>query len=227
MRSEDYKLRQAKSTIRQRPFSQELNFANIRSDLAEINEACSDIRWMDDTLDETLGEDDAGVFRLQFADLSADCERLQGEIDDYAYTWTFVGEKEGESYFDALWAGSAGADDLAWYDEVDGDFVQLHTYTMEYAERIAAARVERLTKPKIIELVGDSIWLVRTYMSVKYRYNMLRGVFDLITERGMEWIRTAQSIETAWAKWTESDRYEDERVLDRLLSDLPDRVWIE
>lgn len=98
---------------------------------------------------------------------------------------------------------------------------------MEYAERIAAARVERLTKPKIIELVGDSIWLVRTYMSVKYRYNMLRGVFDLITERGMEWIRTAQSIETAWAKWTESDRYEDERVLDRLLSDLPDRVWIE
>lgn len=228
---EDYKMRTAHNTIKQRPISQELNYYDIVEAFQGIQESCEDIRWMDDVVEDAIGEEMADTFRMQFSDLCADCERFADELSDYRHVWTIEGEDKGASYFDALWAASGGSGTMAWADEDDGEFESIYGWTEYYARKVAEARIERLTKAKILELVGDSIWLVRSYVAIRYRYQMLSGVFDLIRERGVELLQAVKGLEDKWQAWNEArktgDEAETERELDRALADLPDRVWIE
>lgn len=228
---DNYKQRTARNTIKQRPISQELNYYDILESFSDIQEACADIRWMDDAVEDAIGEEMADTFRMQFADLCADCERFGDELRDYRYAWTLDDGDKGASYFDALWAASGGSGTMAWFDEDEREFESIYGWTESYARKVAETRIEKLTKAKILELVGDSIWLVRSYVAIRYRYQMLSGVFDLIRERGGELLKTVKGIEDKWQSWNEArktgDQAETERELDKALAGLPDRVWVE
>ena len=71
--------------MRQRkPLVKNMNLEFIQQDLYEMQEACEDIRWYTDSEDgnDSLinaldgDEDEAYEFKMAFADLCAECERM-------------------------------------------------------------------------------------------------------------------------------------------------------
>lgn len=216
-----------KKTIRARPFSAELNMAAILEKVWDVQNACGDIQWADDQLDDILGDDLANQFRLQYSDLGACCEQLINELGEYRDTWNFVGDGCGDSYWDAMVAASGAANDLVIYDEAgDGDYTPLWGWTEDYYRRIAEARIKNLTKDKIIELIGDVVWLLKNYWDITMRYQLLAGIFDLVREEACQELDTVKGIEEAWTMWIERKDADSERRLDRLTRELPGTVWL-
>lgn len=227
-RVEEFKIMAAKKAIKQKPFSQELNLADISIKVYDIMEACGDVRWMDDQLDDLLGEEWADNYRLQFSNLGNACERFVAELDDYKHQWTMEGDDRGDCWFDAMVASAGGnGGTLAWYEYADAeDYTPLWGYTQECAVNMARTRITRLTKDKMVELIGDSMWILRNYYSIQSRYSTLSGVYELLKEECGEELEVVKGIEDAWAQW-DAERNEDtERELRRVCEWLPDKVWL-
>lgn len=108
MDAEETKRWKARNLRYKKPIVRNLNIAQIQEDLWEIREACEDVRWYTDSEDGTDSlinalagdEDEAYEFKMAFADLCAECERMQ---DDLQEEWV-------PECFDILFV-AAGADD--------------------------------------------------------------------------------------------------------------------
>lgn len=226
-RVDDYKYQIAKKTIRQRPFSMELNYAAIVDTAWQIQSDCTDVQWADDQLEDILGDEVASEFRLQYSDLATAVEQFLNEIEEYSKTWTFDGEERGESYIDAMIAASGGCDDLMLYEGgSESEYTPLTGFVEEQYERMAAARIKALTKDRIIELVGDVLWIVRSYWDIKARYQLLAGIFELIQEEGCQELDAVKGVEEAWAAWDAQKSMEADSRLRSAIRQLPDIVWL-
>lgn len=227
MRDSQVKQAATKKAIRMRPFSRELNFFDISSKIWGIQSECTDIQWADDQLDDILGDELADTFRVQYSDLAGCCERITNDLTEYRNAWDFVGDDRGDAYWDALVSASGGTDDLMVYDEAgEEDYTPINGYMAKYAERMAGSRVKNLTKDKLIELMGDVIWLLKNYWDVMLRFYLLKGIFDLVQEEACQELNTVKGIETAWAAWDEARTYDNESALDLLTAQLPIDVWL-
>ena len=224
----EIKTKAARKVIRARPFSRELNWAAITQSAWDIQSDCTDVQWADDQLEDILGDELAGQFRLQYSDLSYSVQKFIDDCEEYYRSWTFDGGEEyGASFCDAMIAGSGGCDDLMMYDEGDEqEYVPLTGFVEEYHERMAATRIKALTKDRIIELMGDVIWLVRSYMDIKVRYELLSGIFELIREEACHELDAVKGVEEAWSAWNELKDEATERKLRSATSGLPDVVWL-
>lgn len=209
----------------ERTTEEELNLEQIRINLAEMDEACSNIRWYlgreVDELEELLGEDDAIEFKASFGALADDIERIQEETGDI---WV-------PDYFDDFMAAvHPDGRGILGYDSWEEDYFPLSTFQTEAACREAAERLQRKTKRELIDCAHIVMGIVCQYMAVKYRFDSLSAAFDVLMERSEQQLRAVREIEEAWAA-AEADDFNDwkesTRRLDRLLRSLPDRIWTE
>lgn len=218
---------------KEKPISAQLNYNSIISEIWDIQSECADIHWMTDELEDVvdiLGEDQAFEFKMLFAELDADCMRMLEEIEEREELWEL--DDTNNRLFDLLWA--ATADDVVGYDDDEtSDYVEWSTSQRDWEIKQANKRLQRLTKAQLLEIIGISIGIVRNYLSIKYRYNRLAGVFDIIREKNGGLLQTIRSIEGKYEAWIrESDggqwHYtEAEKALDRALAEMPERVWVE
>lgn len=224
----DYKYQTARNVIRQRPFSKELNFTDIIHNTHDIQADCTDVQWADDQLEDILGNELAAQFRLQYSDLETSIQRFLDEVDEYRYDWTLNnGEERGGSYMDAMIAASGGVDDLMILGDGDEqEYTPLWGFLEDYYERTAAARIKALTKDKIVELVGDVIWIVKNYMDIKVRFQLISGVFDLIREEACHELDVVKGVEAAWESWQEQKNEDADKKFRDAVSQLPDDVWV-
>lgn len=121
--AEETKRNKAKQLRYKKPIVNNLNLDAITQDLWDIQEACEDVHWFTDSEDgeETLvnalcgDEDEAYEFKMAFADLCAECERM---FDDLNEEWV-------PECFDIFFV-SAGAGDeyggLLGYDNWEQDY---------------------------------------------------------------------------------------------------------
>ena len=227
-RVNEIKYRQARETVKRRPFSKELNLWQIMEKIQDIAEASYDIQWADDQLDDILGEELADTYRLQFADLSQACDDFNSDYMEYQTMWTLEDEDQGASYFDAMVAASGGTDDLVYLDENgDGDYTPLLGYAADFARRMeAVSRIRRLTKDKLIELMGDVLGILTNYWDITLRHANLIGVYEVIKEEACEELDAVKGVEKAWEKWNESRELSEEYALAHAVSQLPAKVWI-
>ena len=90
MDAEETKRWKARNLRYKKPIVRNLNIAQIQEDLWEIQEACEDVRWYTDSEDGTDSlinalagdEDEAYEFKMAFADLCAECERMQDDLQE-------------------------------------------------------------------------------------------------------------------------------------------------
>ena len=226
-RVEELKTFSTKTAIRQMPFSAELNMWQIREHVVDIREKCGDIQWAEDQLDDILGDDLAHEFRMQYSDLYTASDSFLDELSEYRETWTMDGEEKGESFFDEMVVASGGTNDLMWADEMGAsDYTPLWGWIEDYAERMAVSRIKRLTKDKIIELVGDVLWILKNYWDIKLRYQLLAGIFDLVHEEACEELDAVKGVEAAWAAWNEQKSESAENELIMACIQLPQTVWL-
>ena len=88
MKTDEMRREKARQLRYQKPICKSLNLWSIREDLDDISESCDEVRYFTDYDDDTLlnaldgDEDDAQQFRLSFADLSAECEKMREDLEE-------------------------------------------------------------------------------------------------------------------------------------------------
>ena len=88
--AEETKRTKAKNLRYKKPFIKDLNLDAIKDDLWDIQDACEDVHWYtdsDDGSDSLVNaldgdEDEAYEFKMAFADLCAECERMQEDLQE-------------------------------------------------------------------------------------------------------------------------------------------------
>ena len=85
---EETKRRKAKQMRYKKPIARDLNLSMIQEELWYIREECENVRWYYDTDEETLinaldgDEDEAYEFKMMFADLCAECEKMSEDLNE-------------------------------------------------------------------------------------------------------------------------------------------------
>ena len=113
------KINKARSLRYKKPISKNLNLYYIQQDLWDIQEECESIRWYTDSEDgeDSLinalegNEDEAYEFKMAFADLCAECERM---FEDLQEEWV-------PECFDIFFVAAGVGDYLGW-DTYEGDY---------------------------------------------------------------------------------------------------------
>ena len=230
--------KKARALMWKKPMMQDLNWRTITETVNEIAEAAADIRWMDeDDIAEALGdEEEAYSFRIAFSDLAADCERFAEALEEvrrYDFLSVVSDDDDEAALFDAFFPAVNSGGIMLGYDSEEGDYFPLETFVMEYAEREAAKRLMRLTKEQLLDAAGACLRIALQYTAIRYRYDSLESALSILRGAQAGMIRIAKGIEAAYdAAESASDGFRFVYVpavdaFDRMLTELPDRVWLE
>ena len=214
----------------QKPIVYSLNWEHITERIYEIYEECSCIHWMTEDEEELIDlldgdEEKAFEFRIAFSSLEADCTQMMDDMDEIR-RYDFMGadiNDDGAPMFD-LFFPAVTNDEVYGFDTVIGDYFPLTSYQITAAMDVAKKRLKRMTKDQILDLAGMSLNVARDFTSLEYRYNSLKGCIDILRGKNDGVLSIVKSLEDAWEKW---DMDGDERALNRQLSEMPDRLWIE
>lgn len=204
-----------------KPILEQLNYEAITNELWDIQSKCDELLYMEDVdrgaiLDALDGdEDDTEEYRMTFADISADCERL---IDAMSIN-------DVEENFDTfLVTANGGFYRTVGYDSYEADYFLLSGYESEWAQSEAAKRLMRLTKQEIIELARKVFGVIAAYTDLVQHYDKLEAVYNLVKGENAELLSAVRRIDEAYERYIET---QDVSAYDDVLCRLPDRAWLE
>ena len=228
MDAEETKRWKARNLRYKKPIARNLNIAQIQEDLWEIQEACEDVRWYTDSEDGTDSlinalagdEDEAYEFKMAFADLCAECERMQ---DDLQEEWV-------PECFDILFV-AAGADDayggLLGCDGYEGDYLGIDVKS-SFAEDEAKKKLMRMKKNDLIAAVRQCLKIYHAYIGLQNRYDSLKAAIDILRDQNTGFLQVVQEIERLYEDaadhWSEYSKATIEWK--RYTDALPPEAWI-
>lgn len=123
MSAEETKRNKARQLRYKKPIVRDLNLDQIEQDLWDIQEECECIRWYTDSEDgeDSLinaldgDEDEAYEFKMAFADLCAECDRMRDDLGEEWIPECF------DIFFVAAGAGETAGGLLGW-DAFEQDY---------------------------------------------------------------------------------------------------------
>ena len=204
-----------------KPILERLNYEAITSELWDIQSKSDELLYMEDVdrgaiLDALDGdEDDAEEYRMTFADISADCERLISVMSD-------TGVEENFDIF--LVTANGGFYRTVGYDSYEADYFLLSGYESEWARSEAAKRLMRLTKQEILDLARKVFGVIAAYTDLMQHYDKLEAVYNLAKGENAELLSAVKRIDEAYERYIET---QDMSAYDNILCRLPDRAWLE
>lgn len=226
--AEETKKIKAKNLRYKKPIAKNLNLDAITQDLRDMQEACEEIRWYtdsddgNDSLVNALSghEDEAYEFKMAFADLCAECERM---LEDLREEWV-------PECFDIFFV-AVGAGDLLGWDSYEGDYFGISSYESNLAEEDSKGKLKRMTKDELIDASRQCFIVYQAYMGLKNRYDSLKAAIDILRDQNTGVLQTVKEIEKLYnsaqeeqgnyaeysKEWKEFDRYADA---------LPQEAWI-
>lgn len=226
--AEETKKIKAKNLRYKKPIAKNLNLDAITQDLRDMQEACEEIRWYTDSDDgnDSLvnalsgDEDEAYEFKMAFADLCAECERM---LEDLREEWV-------PECFDIFFV-AVGAGDLLGWDSYERDYFGISSYESNLAEEDSKGKLKRMTKDELIDASRQCFIVYQAYMGLKNRYDSLKAAIDILRDQNTGVLQTVKEIEKLYnsaqeergnyaeysKEWKEFDRYADA---------LPQEAWI-
>lgn len=230
MTTEELRREKAKNLRYKKPVVRDLNLETIQRTLWEIQEACGEVRWYIDSEDgaETLlnaldSEDDVWEFKMAFATLESDAERMADDMES-----EYIPE-----CFDIMFVGIGAQDQgggMTGYDEYEDDYFGLGNYEAELAEKDAAEKLKRLTKPQLLDAMQVCFRVAMLFVGLRTRFDNLQAALDVLRDQNTAILQQVREIDAAYNKAAETDFDEwlkDSKDYDKLLAMLPDRMWIE
>lgn len=203
----------------------DINLFTIRNILDEIQEECDEVQYWMDSNDETLinamdgDEDDAYEFKMEFAELEAECSMLYDDLNDiYEY-----------KIFDDIFVSIGGADQgggLMGWDSYERDYFGLDLPS-NWSELESTKRLERLTKKELLENVAFSFKIFMAFIGLKSRYDSLSATMCLIRDQNTGHIKIVKEIEKIYNEsiiqgdWSASGKRFKE-----LTNMMPPEVWL-
>lgn len=229
--SEETKRIKARNIRYKKPIVKNLNLEFITQDLWNIQEKCEDVRWYtdsDDGSDSLINalagdEDEAYEFKMAFADLCAECERmfygLQEEWVPDCFDIFFVSAGAGETY-----GGLLG------FDEWEQDYFGLDC-SEAFAEDEAKRKLKQMTKDELITAARQCFKVYAAYIGLRNRYDSLAAAIDILRDKNTGILQIVKQIEELYEaaskkqgsyaeysrEWREFEKYTDA---------LPQEAWI-
>lgn len=228
--AEETKRNKAKQLRYKKPIVKNLNLDFIKQDLWDIQEACEEVRWFTDSDDgeETLvnalngDEDEAYEFKMEFAYLCAECERMSCDLQEEWVPECF------DLFFVATGAGNSYGG-LLGFDEYEGDYYGIGDYT-SYAEDEAWKKLKKMTKDELISATRQCFNIFQAYVGLRNRYDSLQAAIDILRDQNTGHIQTVKEIEKLYAeasKQQEWAEYSKEwKEFERYTNALPPEAWI-
>ena len=198
-----------------------MGYDTIIAELEEISETCDDLRWAEDNCTEPVldGDEDEGCgYRMDFSELSADCERLLEQLCD-----------NSEMFDDCTVALIGNRFRLVGYDGYEMDYFALCSWESEHAQTESAKRLLRMTKQEMLSTIGRSVGIMMAFYDLRQRYDYLRAALNVVLDHNLDTLHTVRGIEDAYSAWCDDgcrawgDTY---RALDRACTVLDDIYWI-
>ena len=229
--AEETKRFKAKQLRWKKPIVKDLNLCSITKDLFDIQEECETIRWYtdsdegEDSLINALDgdEEEAFEFKMAFADLCAECERM---IDDLQEEWIpacfdifFVAAGAGDS-----WGGLLG------YDSFEQDYFGIDG-TESWAEDEAKKKLKQITKDELIAASRQCFKVFQAYIGLRNRYDRLKAAIDILRDQNTGYLQVVKEIEKLYEevskdKWSRSIHSKKSREWKRYTDALPQEAWI-
>ena len=231
MTEEEIQNRRDKARMKRykKPIVNHMNLQYIKDRLEEIQEACDEVRWFEETEDDSLideligGEEEAYEFKLMFFTLGVDCDQM---IEDLYETWI-------PEIFDIFFVAVGGGDEydgLLGYDSFDGDYFGLENDTVEeWAVEESLKKLMSMTKKELVESARKCFRIYSSYVSLANRYEDLKASIDIIRGKNAGHLRIVTQINQLYEE-AEETRFENwdgkaERFK-RLVESLPQEVWL-
>lgn len=127
----------------------------------------------------------------------------------------------------------ANGGDIWGYDAGEGDYFTLDKYDGEYAVTEAGKRLCRKTKPQMVQSIQCTLRIFLAMIDIREEFDYIKSALDLLKDENMAVLKTIRDIQDAYdVAEAESNGFQrlycpEVKTLDRLISTLPDRFWIE
>lgn len=224
---ESEKQKKARNLRWKKPIAKDINIDRIRENLWEIQEACEDIRWYTDSEDgeDSLinaldGDDDeAYEFRVAFAELCAECEQMQTDLEE---EWI-------PECFNLLFVVARSGDYLGW-DSYAGDYFGINGID-SFVEDEAKKKLKKLTKDELIEAVRQCFKIYQAYIGLQNRYDSLKAAIDILRDQNTGVLQTVKEIEKLYEQateeqWCYAQHSKAWQKFERCTDALPQMAWI-
>ncbi len=230
MNAEETKRNKALQLRYKKPIARNLNLDSIKEELWEIQEACGDVRWYFETDDDTLinvldgDEDEAHEFKMMFADLSAECEEMQDDLNEEWVPDCF------DRFFVAIGAGKDFGG-LLGYDIYEHDYFGL-SCADAWVEDESKKVLKRMTKDQLIEAARQCFRVYQSFIALSYRYDCLKAAMDILRDQNTGYLQMVRQIEEVYERADKEScgfRYrwcKEVKELDRMLENMPPEAWL-
>lgn len=230
MTMEMTKAERAKQLRYKRAALEEMGYDQMVSELYDIEDACAEVRWFIEQDDDTLlsaldgNDEEEYEFRMAFADVEGDANRLREAINDMPYGV--------DEYFDDCTVALIGNRyKTVGYDGYEEDYFHLSNYEQGLAQTEAGKRIMRMTKAEMISTIGQCMGIVLAFWNLRQRYDYLKTTFDILRNENMTLLKHIKEIEAAYEKANAAGleyRWQPEvKAFESLLENLPEKLWVE
>lgn len=227
-----------------KPALASMEYGFITNELYEISSACEDIHYFasdEATLLNALDGDDEAEYEFQMA-FSALDEKVNALLEafgreEWAEPWDEAYDPEAD--FNACLVALVGdfyrerGDAICGFDVGDCDYYQLGAWDDKYAVTEAGKRLCRKTKTQMLKSIQITLRIFLAMIDIREEFDYIKNAFDIVKDENMALLKTIKDIETAYeAAERESNRFQyahcpEVRALDRLISTLPERCFLE
>lgn len=225
------KMNKAKQLRYKKPIVKNLNLDSIKQDLWNIQENCEEVRWYTDSEDGTDSlinalngdEDEVYEFKMAFADLCAECEKMLSDLQE---EWV-------PEYFDILFVSTGASKSyggLLGFDEFEQDYFGIDC-SESWAEDEAKKKLKQLTKDELIATIRQCFKIYSAYIGLKNRYDDLKAAIDILKEQNTGILKVIKEIEKLYENASNEQgiyaEYSNEwKDFERYTNDLPQELWI-
>lgn len=214
-----------------KPIVKDLNLETIQQELWDIHEECENVHWYFDTDEDTLinaldgNEDEAYEFKMMFADLCAECEKMFIDLEEEWVPDCF------DKFFVAIGAGESYGG-LLGYDSYEQDYFDL-SCTDAFAEDESKKALKRLTKDDLVAAARQCFRIYQSFIALQYRYDCLKAAMDILRDQNTGYLQMVRQIEEVYEKAEKESfgfKYQwgkEVQELDRILENIPQEAWIQ
>lgn len=210
-----------------KPALASMGYDAITAELDEINEVCSDIRWYMDDKDTLLmaldGDEEAEYeFRMAFSDLGVKAEQLSDTLYD----------GDVRDYFDDCTVALIGNRYKAvGFDSQKEDYFALTSYEKELAYTESGKKLMRRTKQDMLSIIGQCVGVTLAFFDLRQSYDYLKATMDILRDKNTSLLDIIRDIDKAYedadAVGFKFDWSPEVKQYETLISQLPDRMWLE
>lgn len=229
MTAEETKQYKAKQLRYKKPIAREMNLDYIRNAVWEMGDIISDVQWFvedEANLVNALNgdEDDAWEFKMAFADLAAEIEEFENDLDNEYIPDCF------DDLFPAAGADFFGG--FLGYDSYEHDYYGLQPYEYRWSQDEAEKRICRMTKKELLEAIGACLKVYSAFVALQYRYDCLEASLKIIQGKNLDGLKLVKAIEEQYEIAEESSehfkyKYNAEVYkLDKMLDQVPQEYWL-